>query len=87
MVSRLGSVIRSRKEHLERAREHVRLGNHSGAFESYQRAVDITPALALRLIKVLVSLNKPADHLIPGAVFLAINILHLSSVRSPKKPW
>ncbi|KAL2622243.1 hypothetical protein R1flu_002448, partial [Riccia fluitans] len=44
---------RSRKENLLRAQEHERLGNHSAAYECYQRAVDITPAVALRLIKVL----------------------------------
>jgi hypothetical protein len=45
---------RSRKEHLERARNHEREGNRAGAHECYQRAVDITPALAARLIKVIV---------------------------------
>ncbi|KAG0556088.1 hypothetical protein KC19_11G025000 [Ceratodon purpureus] len=44
---------RSRKENLERAMEHERLGNTSAAYECYQRAVDITPATAFRLIKVL----------------------------------
>ncbi|KAG0581958.1 hypothetical protein KC19_3G023200 [Ceratodon purpureus] len=44
---------RSRKDNLERAVEHERLGNHSAAIECYQKAVDITPALAFRLIKVL----------------------------------
>ncbi|CAM6088300.1 unnamed protein product [Calypogeia fissa] len=44
---------RSRKEHLERALDHERTGNRSAAYESYQKAVDITPAMASRLIKVL----------------------------------
>lgn len=44
---------RSRKENLERALEYERLGNHSAAYECYQRAVDITPAIAFRLIQVL----------------------------------
>ncbi|KAH8975020.1 hypothetical protein BDL97_01G134100 [Sphagnum fallax] len=44
---------RSRKENLERALEHERLGNHAAAYECYRKAVDITPAIAFRLIKVL----------------------------------
>ncbi|XP_073386862.1 exonuclease 1 isoform X3 [Physcomitrium patens] len=44
---------RSRKENLERALEHERLGNFTAAMQCYQRAVDITPAIAFRLIKVL----------------------------------
>lgn len=43
---------RSRKENLERAIEHERLGNHSAANECYQKAVDITPGIAFRLIQV-----------------------------------
>ncbi|KAG6553134.1 hypothetical protein Mapa_005193 [Marchantia paleacea] len=44
---------RSRKENLQRAQEHERSGNHSAAFQCYQKAVDITPLIALSLIKVL----------------------------------
>lgn len=44
---------RSRKENFERALEHERVGNKTAAFECYQKAVDITPAIAFRLIKVL----------------------------------
>lgn len=44
---------RSRKENFERAIEHERLGNHSAAAECYQKAVDITPEIAFRLIQVL----------------------------------
>ena len=47
---------RSRKENLERALEHERVGNKTAAFECYQKAVDITPAIAFRLIKVLCAL-------------------------------
>ncbi|CAM6044867.1 unnamed protein product [Sphagnum compactum] len=48
---------RSRKENLERALEHERLGNHAAAYECYRKAVDITPAIAFRLIKVLCKEN------------------------------
>ncbi|OAE29750.1 hypothetical protein AXG93_3884s1460 [Marchantia polymorpha subsp. ruderalis] len=44
---------RSRKENLQRAQEHERSGNHTAAFQCYQKAVDITPVIALSLIKVL----------------------------------
>ncbi|KAJ7522352.1 hypothetical protein O6H91_18G007700 [Diphasiastrum complanatum] len=44
---------RTRKEHLNRAREHELSGNRSAAYESYQKAVDITPSIALGLIEVL----------------------------------
>ncbi|GAQ80053.1 DNA repair protein XPGC [Klebsormidium nitens] len=43
----------SRKENLAKAVAHEESGNHSAAYECYQKAVDITPAHALRLIKVL----------------------------------
>ncbi|KAI5007328.1 hypothetical protein ZWY2020_050773 [Hordeum vulgare] len=44
---------RSRKENLERAREHEAAGNSRAAFDCYQKAVDITPKIALELIQVL----------------------------------
>ncbi|CAL4947152.1 unnamed protein product [Urochloa decumbens] len=44
---------RSRKENLERAREHEAAGNSRAAFECYQKAVDITPRIAFELIEVL----------------------------------
>lgn len=44
---------RSRKENLERAIEHERLGNHFAAAVCYQKAVDVTPQLAFGLIQVL----------------------------------
>ncbi|KAG8078130.1 hypothetical protein GUJ93_ZPchr0007g3978 [Zizania palustris] len=44
---------RSRKENLERAREHESTGNSRAAFECYQKAVDITPRIAFELIQVL----------------------------------
>ncbi|CAD6229625.1 unnamed protein product [Miscanthus lutarioriparius] len=44
---------RSRKENLERAREHEASGNSRAAFECYQKAVDITPRIASELIEVL----------------------------------
>ena len=43
---------RSRKDYLTRAVEHERQGNQTAAYECYQKAVDITPAIALRLIQV-----------------------------------
>ncbi|KAF0917118.1 hypothetical protein E2562_016924 [Oryza meyeriana var. granulata] len=44
---------RSRKENLERAKEHESAGNSRAAFECYQKAVDITPRIAFELIQVL----------------------------------
>jgi len=43
---------RARKENLERAMEHEAAGNSAAAFECYQKAVDISPSVALGLIKV-----------------------------------
>ncbi|XP_035821830.1 exonuclease 1-like isoform X4 [Zea mays] len=48
-----GKRARSRKENLERAREHEAAGNSRAAFECYQKAVDITPRIASELIEVL----------------------------------
>nr|XP_043622684.1 exonuclease 1 [Erigeron canadensis] len=44
---------RSRKENLARAIEHESCGNASAAYECYQKAVDISPAIAHDLIQVL----------------------------------
>ncbi|XP_042472883.1 exonuclease 1-like isoform X1 [Zingiber officinale] len=44
---------RARKENLARAMEHEAMGNSSAAFDCYQKAVDISPAIALELIQVL----------------------------------
>eukprot|EP00850_Spirogloea_muscicola_P004486 SM000019S05030 [mRNA] locus=s19:514785:519016:- [translate_table: standard] len=44
---------KSRKEHLDRARDHELAGNTAAAFVCYQKAVDITPDIAHNLIKVL----------------------------------
>eukprot|EP00850_Spirogloea_muscicola_P020297 SM000212S06890 [mRNA] locus=s212:77575:81778:- [translate_table: standard] len=44
---------KSRKEHLDRARDHELAGNTAAAFVCYQKAVDITPDIAHKLIKVL----------------------------------
>ncbi|PWA98234.1 5'-3' exonuclease, C-terminal domain-containing protein [Artemisia annua] len=44
---------RSRKENLARAIEHESCGNSSAAYECYQKAVDISPAIAYELIQVL----------------------------------
>ncbi|XP_021764191.1 exonuclease 1-like [Chenopodium quinoa] len=44
---------RSRKENLERAIEHESSGNSAAAYECYQKAVDISPAIAHELIQVL----------------------------------
>ncbi|KAC9404459.1 hypothetical protein E3N88_45898 [Mikania micrantha] len=42
---------RSRKENLARAIEHESCGNESAAYECYQKAVDISPAIAYELIQ------------------------------------
>ncbi|KAJ8761987.1 hypothetical protein K2173_006589 [Erythroxylum novogranatense] len=44
---------RARKENLTRAREHESNGNSAAAYECYQKAVDISPSIALQLIQVL----------------------------------
>ncbi|CAM8900394.1 unnamed protein product [Rhodiola kirilowii] len=44
---------RSRKENLACAIEHEADGNSTAAFECYQKAVDISPAIAYELIQVL----------------------------------
>ncbi|KAH6559636.1 hypothetical protein KP509_1Z001400 [Ceratopteris richardii] len=44
---------RSRKHNLEKALEHEKSGNTAAAYDFYQKAVDITPEIALQLIKVL----------------------------------
>ena len=43
---------RARSEQLERAKAHTRAGNTTAAYECYQRAVDISPDTAKRLIEV-----------------------------------
>eukprot|EP00897_Mesotaenium_endlicherianum_P003304 jgi/Mesen1/3000/ME000177S02267 len=48
---------RSRKENLARAIEHEQAGNQGAAYECYQKAVDITPAIANELVKVLKKSN------------------------------
>jgi exonuclease-1 len=45
-------LFRSRKENLERAREHEAAGNSRAAYQCYQKAVDITPKIASELIQV-----------------------------------
>ncbi|XP_049936342.1 exonuclease 1 isoform X2 [Nymphaea colorata] len=44
---------KSRKENLERAIQHESSGNLNAAFECYQKAVDISPSIAVELIQVL----------------------------------
>ncbi|KAK1300906.1 Exonuclease 1 [Acorus calamus] len=44
---------RTRKENLERALEHEAAGNSAAAYECYQKAVDVSPAMAFELIQVL----------------------------------
>ncbi len=52
MLSRVPASCRARAEQLERAKAHVRAGNTTAAYECYQRAVDISPDVAKRLIEV-----------------------------------
>lgn len=44
---------RSRKENLARAIDHESNGNNAGAYECYQKAVDVSPTMAYELIQVL----------------------------------
>ncbi|GJN17502.1 hypothetical protein PR202_gb04575 [Eleusine coracana subsp. coracana] len=70
---------RSRKENLERAREHEAAGNSRAAFECYQKAVDITPRIAFELIQVLK--EKKVDYIVAPyeadaqMTFLSVNKL------------
>lgn len=43
---------RARKDNFERAVEHDSNGNSTAAYECYQKAVDISPAIARELIQV-----------------------------------
>lgn len=45
-------TCRSRKENLENARNFAAAGNATAAYECYQRAVDISPAVAKQFIEV-----------------------------------
>lgn len=53
---------RSRKENLARAIEHESGGNASAAYECYQKAVDISPAIAYELIQVTESLYLKTNY-------------------------
>lgn len=54
---------RSRKENLTRAIEHEADGNSTAAFECYQKAVDISPAIAYELIQVRVAIFSIKENL------------------------
>ncbi|KAK9918966.1 hypothetical protein WJX75_008347 [Coccomyxa subellipsoidea] len=56
-ASEEGSRARKRKENLEKARGHWQAGNTTAAYESYQRAVDISPATAKQFIEALKAAN------------------------------
>jgi exonuclease-1 len=43
---------RARQENKAKAAQHLQAGNMSAAYECYQRAVDVTPAMAKHLIEV-----------------------------------
>jgi exonuclease-1 len=43
---------RARQENKQKAAQHLRAGNLSAAYECYQRAVDVTPAMAKHLVEV-----------------------------------
>ncbi|BDA46978.1 probable exonuclease 1 at N-terminal half [Coccomyxa sp. Obi] len=48
---------RNRKENLEKARAHWQAGNTTAAYDSYQKAVDISPATAKQFIEALKAAN------------------------------
>ncbi|GAB4827107.1 hypothetical protein Ancab_033994 [Ancistrocladus abbreviatus] len=70
---------RARKENLARAIEHESNGNSAAAYEYYQKAVDISPAIAYELIKVL--RREDVDYVVAPyeadaqMTFLAVNKL------------
>ncbi|WOL19658.1 hypothetical protein Cni_G28460 [Canna indica] len=70
---------RTRKENLGRAIEHEAMGNSAAAFECYQKAVDISPSIALQLIQVLK--QEKVDYIVAPyeadaqMTFLSINSL------------
>jgi exonuclease-1 len=47
------NLCRKRKENREAAREYMRQGDKSRAWECFTKCVDVTPAMARELIKVL----------------------------------
>lgn len=47
--------FRSRREAREKAAVHIQSGNFSAALDCYQRAVDVTPAMAKQVIEVRLS--------------------------------
>ena len=57
--------FRSRKENLERAREHEATGNSRAAFDCYQIGVDITSKIAFELIQVQMLILCYTTNLLP----------------------
>ncbi len=80
MLSHTGNTVtlacRARAEQLERAKAHARAGNMTAAYECYQRAVDISPEVAKRLIEVCDPALGPASDGFDSTV----------KVRQPKIP-
>jgi hypothetical protein len=50
---------RARQENKQKAVQHLQAGNLSAAYECYQRAVDVTPAMAKHLIEVRAGPGSP----------------------------
>jgi exonuclease-1 len=50
---------RARQENKQKAAQHLQAGNLSAAYECYQRAVDVTPAMAKHLIEVRTGPGRP----------------------------
>ena len=78
-------LCRGRDEAKARAAEHLRMGNSQAAYECFQKAVDISPAVANRFVQV-----SPTDRVqckLPYIQGLCNSqLLHLQACRPAEPP-
>ncbi|CAK7350323.1 unnamed protein product [Dovyalis caffra] len=72
-LSTIASLGVTRKENLARALDHESNGNSTAAYECYQKAVDISPSIALQLIQENVSYVVAPYEADAQMTFLAIS--------------